>query len=93
MKSNRSIAVSTAAFAIVTIVLIIVAASGFYLYGTTSATTVTSTTTKTAISTATSTTVSTQVVPGVKSGGFVTTNLGPSTTPRTTRAPPLSPRW
>jgi hypothetical protein len=73
MKTQRT-AVSSTIFGVVTIVLIIVAAAGFYLYSTASGTTVTSTSTEVSTQTqvSTSTQVSTAFLPAsLASGGFL----------------------
>jgi hypothetical protein len=72
-------AISSTIFAVVTILLLIVAAAGFYLYSTKSATasttTVTATTTATTTATMTTTAISSSLVQQLKSGGFVDGNL------------------
>jgi hypothetical protein len=67
---NSRLAVSTAVFGAVTIVLLVTTAAGFYLYSSAS-----SATPSTSTSTITSTTVSTSLVNELKSGGFVGGNL------------------
>ena len=73
--ANARSGVSSAIFGAVTLVLLIVAASGFYLYSTSSGSVKTTTTTSITTTTAVSTSVSTSLVPLVKSGGFVDGNV------------------
>lgn len=82
MKTYRRRAVSTALFAGVTLVLLILAAVGFYLYATRSPTTYTTTITttipgqgSTTTVTVTSTSISVSTIKLLKSGGFMQGNI------------------
>jgi hypothetical protein len=72
---SRRTGISNAIFGGVTIILLIVAAAGFILYTTATASTITTTTTATTTITSTSTSVSTSLLQELKSGGFVNGNL------------------
>lgn len=73
MKTYRNAGVSTGLFAGVTIVLLLFATAGFYLY--TSKSSYTNTYTTTSTMTVTSTSLSTTTVKLLKSGGFVEGNI------------------